>query len=85
MQEPGVAHAEASAVGRETWRWHWRIAVARVMVEDGRLVGFDIVTRSLEAIVIALPFNRLKIHRGRRRRCVDRLRMRTAGQKSRRK
>jgi len=52
-----------------------------VVVEDRRPIGFDIMLRSLETIMITLLLDRLKVNPWRRRRSVHRLGMRTASQK----
>jgi hypothetical protein len=77
VEEAGVAVAESAAIGFPAWRRDGRIAPARVVVEDGRLAGFNIVAAGVESVVVALLLDGLVIEH-RRGRSVDRLRVRAS-------
>jgi hypothetical protein len=83
MQELLIAPAETLSVGWEPWRRNRRVSEARVLIERGRTSGGDIVPCGVEAVVLALLFDGLIVKCWRRRRrAINRLRMRAAEQRS---
>ena len=78
MEEITVALTEAGAVGlpagaRDRW-----IAEARVVIEDRRLPGLDVMAGGVVSVMVALLLNGLVVEDRRRRRRRG-LRVRAAG------
>ena len=80
MQELLIASPETLTIGRPAWSRHRRIAEAWMTIEARWTARRDIVPRGIEAIVLALSFNRPIVHRRGRWRRIDRLRVRTPRQ-----
>jgi len=78
-----VALAEAMPILGNRIGRNGRVAEARMMLEVGRPVMGNVVAGRIEPIVISLLSGCVEVGRGRRRRIIHRLRMRTPGERKR--